>query len=149
MPGSTLSGVANLLVLPNLDSANIAFNLVKAAADGLPVGPLLLGMSKPAHVLVPSVTARGDRDMTALAVVEGGMREGKAFFLNKRSKNFCLLGGSYYRVSLARLVHGPVCSTAISYHSTGVWPPHHRQIFEVRAKFVPALAKAFAHASQF
>jgi malate dehydrogenase (oxaloacetate-decarboxylating)(NADP+) len=72
MPGSTLSGVANLLVLPNLDSANIAFNLVKAAADGLPVGPLLLGMSKPAHVLVPSVTARGIVNMTALAVVEAG-----------------------------------------------------------------------------
>jgi malate dehydrogenase (oxaloacetate-decarboxylating)(NADP+) len=72
MPDSTLSGVANLLVMPNLDSANIAFNLVKAAADGLPVGPLLLGMSKPAHVLVPSVTARGIVNMTALAVVEAG-----------------------------------------------------------------------------
>jgi len=70
MPDSTLSGVANLLVMPNLDAANIAFNLVKAAADGLPVGPLLLGMSRPAHVLVPSVTARGIVNMTALAVVE-------------------------------------------------------------------------------
>jgi len=70
MPGSTLSGVANLLVMPNLDSANIAFNLVKAAADGLPVGPLMLGMSRPAHVLVPSVTARGIVNMTALAVVQ-------------------------------------------------------------------------------
>ena len=72
MPDSTLTGVANLLVLPTLDAANIAFNLVKAAADGLPVGPLLLGMSKPAHVLVPSVTARGIVNMTALAVVEAG-----------------------------------------------------------------------------
>ncbi len=72
MPTSTLTGVANLLVLPTLDAANIAFNLVKAAADGLPVGPLLLGMSKPAHVLVPSVTARGIVNMTALAVVEAG-----------------------------------------------------------------------------
>jgi malate dehydrogenase (oxaloacetate-decarboxylating)(NADP+) len=72
MPGSTLSGVANLMVMPNLDAANIAFNLVKAAADGLPVGPLLLGMSKPVHVLVPSVTARGIVNMTALAVVEAG-----------------------------------------------------------------------------
>jgi malate dehydrogenase (oxaloacetate-decarboxylating)(NADP+) len=70
MPDSTLSGVANLLVMPNLDAANIAFNLVKAAADGLPVGPLLLGMSAPAHVLVPSVTARGIVNMTALAVAE-------------------------------------------------------------------------------
>jgi malate dehydrogenase (oxaloacetate-decarboxylating)(NADP+) len=72
MPDSTLSGVANLLVMPNLDAANIAFNLVKAAADGLPVGPLLLGMSKPAHVLVPSVTARGIVNMTALAVADAG-----------------------------------------------------------------------------
>ncbi len=70
MPESTLTGVANLLVMPNLDAANIAFTLVKAAADGLPVGPLLLGMSKPAHVLVPSVTARGIVNMTALAAVE-------------------------------------------------------------------------------
>jgi malate dehydrogenase (oxaloacetate-decarboxylating)(NADP+) len=76
MPDSTLSGVANLLIMPNLDAANIAFNLVKAAADGLPVGPLLLGMSKPAHVLVPSVTARGIVNMTALAVVEAA--RGKA-----------------------------------------------------------------------
>ena len=70
MPASTLNGVANLLVMPTLDAANIAFNLVKAAADGLPVGPLLLGMSKPAHVLVPSVTARGIVNITALAAVE-------------------------------------------------------------------------------
>ena len=76
MPGSTLSGVANLLVMPTLDAANIAFNLVKAAADGLPVGPLLLGMSKPAHVLVPSVTARGIVNMTALAAVEAGRHQG-------------------------------------------------------------------------
>jgi len=74
MPTSTLRGVANLLVMPTLDAANIAFNLVKAAADGLPVGPLLLGMSKPAHVLVPSVTARGIVNMTALAAVQAGQR---------------------------------------------------------------------------
>jgi malate dehydrogenase (oxaloacetate-decarboxylating)(NADP+) len=72
VPESALRGVANLLVMPNLDAANIAFNLVKAAADGLPVGPILLGMSKPAHVLVPSVTARGIVNMTALAVAEAG-----------------------------------------------------------------------------
>jgi len=75
MPESTLSGVANLLVMPNLDAANIAFNLVKAAADGLPVGPLLLGMSKPAHILVPSVTARGIVNMTALAVAEAALAD--------------------------------------------------------------------------
>jgi malate dehydrogenase (oxaloacetate-decarboxylating)(NADP+) len=67
MPDSTLSGTANLMIMPNLDAANIAFTLLKAAADGLPVGPLLLGMSQPAHVLVPSVTARGIVNLSALA----------------------------------------------------------------------------------
>jgi malate dehydrogenase (oxaloacetate-decarboxylating)(NADP+) len=70
VPDSRLSGTANLLVMPNLDAANISFNLLKAAADGLPVGPILLGMSKPIHVLVPSVTARGIVNLSALAVVE-------------------------------------------------------------------------------
>ena len=50
--------------------ANISFNLLKAAAEGLPVGPILLGMSKPIHVVVPSVTARGIVNLSALAVVE-------------------------------------------------------------------------------
>ncbi len=70
VPESTLTGTANLLIMPNLDSANIAFNLLKAAADGLPIGPMLLGMSKPIHVVVPSVTARGIVNLSALAVVE-------------------------------------------------------------------------------
>jgi len=64
---SPLTESANLLVMPNLDSANIAYNLVKAAADGLQLGPLLLGMRKPIHVLVPSVTARGIANLTAVA----------------------------------------------------------------------------------
>ncbi len=64
---SKLTGTANLLIMPGLDSANIAFNLLKAAADALPVGPLLLGMSKPIHVVVPSVTARGILNMSAVA----------------------------------------------------------------------------------
>ncbi len=67
---SPLSGVANLLVLPNLDAANIALNLVKATADGLQIGPMLLGMRAPVHVLVPSVTARGIANLTALAVTQ-------------------------------------------------------------------------------
>ncbi|HTR16401.1 MAG TPA: NADP-dependent malic enzyme [Acetobacteraceae bacterium] len=70
VPDSRLTGTANLLVMPTLDAANIGFNLLKAAADGLPVGPILLGMSKPLHVLVPSVTARGIVNMSALAVME-------------------------------------------------------------------------------
>ncbi|ONG50798.1 NADP-dependent malic enzyme [Pseudoroseomonas deserti] len=64
---SPLTESANLLVMPNLDAANIAYNLVKAAADGLQLGPILLGMAKPIHVLVPSVTARGIANLTALA----------------------------------------------------------------------------------
>jgi malate dehydrogenase (oxaloacetate-decarboxylating)(NADP+) len=67
---SHLSGTANLLVMPTLDAANIAFTLLKAAADGLPVGPMLLGMSKPIHVLVPSVSARGIVNLSALAALE-------------------------------------------------------------------------------
>ena len=70
VPDSRLSGTANLLIMPGLDAANIAFNLLKAAADALPVGPLLLGMSKPIHVLVPSVTARGIVDISAIAAIE-------------------------------------------------------------------------------
>jgi len=67
---SRLTGTANLLVMPSLDAANISFTLLKAASDGLPVGPLLLGMSKPIHVVVPSVTARGIVNLSALAVLE-------------------------------------------------------------------------------
>jgi malate dehydrogenase (oxaloacetate-decarboxylating)(NADP+) len=73
MPDTTLSGTANLLIMPTLDAANIAFNLFKAGADGLPVGPILLGMSKPAHVLVPSATARGIVNMTALTVIQSSV----------------------------------------------------------------------------
>ena len=67
VPDSPLEGTANLLVFPNLDAANIAFNLVKAVADGLQVGPMLLGMNKPIHVLTPSVTARGIANLAAVA----------------------------------------------------------------------------------
>jgi malate dehydrogenase (oxaloacetate-decarboxylating)(NADP+) len=73
-PHSTLKGEANLLVFPNLDSANIALNTVKAMTDALHVGPILLGTSKPAHILTPSVTSRGIVNMTALSVVEASQR---------------------------------------------------------------------------
>ena len=76
MPDATLTGTANLLIMPNLDAANIAFSLLKAAADGLPVGPMLLGMSQPAHVLVPSVTARGIVNLSALASSQAAARVG-------------------------------------------------------------------------
>jgi len=70
VPESALTGSANLLIMPSLDAANIAFNLLKTAADGLPVGPLLLGMAKPVHVVAPSVTARGILNVSALAALE-------------------------------------------------------------------------------
>jgi malate dehydrogenase (oxaloacetate-decarboxylating)(NADP+) len=69
-PRSKLKEAANLVVCPSLDAANIGFNLLKAGADGLHIGPMLLGTAMPAHVLTPSVTARGILNMTALAAVE-------------------------------------------------------------------------------
>jgi malate dehydrogenase (oxaloacetate-decarboxylating)(NADP+) len=70
MPDSALLDEANLLVFPNLDSANITLGVVKAMTDGLHVGPILLGTALPAHILSPSVTSRGVVNMAALAVVE-------------------------------------------------------------------------------
>jgi malate dehydrogenase (oxaloacetate-decarboxylating)(NADP+) len=69
-PNSKLTGRANLLIMPSLDAANIAFNMVKVLANALSVGPILLGAALPAHILTPSVTARGVVNMTAVAVVD-------------------------------------------------------------------------------
>jgi malate dehydrogenase (oxaloacetate-decarboxylating)(NADP+) len=69
-PNSRLKGTANLLVMPSLDSANIAFNLLKQLGEGISVGPMLLGVSRPAHILTSSVTVRGIVNMSALAVVD-------------------------------------------------------------------------------
>jgi len=73
-PNSRLKGQANLLILPDLDAANISFNLVKVLADGLSIGPMLLGVAQPAHILTPSITVRGILNMTAVAVAEAGGR---------------------------------------------------------------------------
>ena len=70
MPSSPLKGAANLLILPTLDAANIAFNLLKTATSSASIGPILLGASKPVHILTPSATARRVVNMTALAVTE-------------------------------------------------------------------------------
>jgi malate dehydrogenase (oxaloacetate-decarboxylating)(NADP+) len=69
-PNARLSGSANLLVMPTLDAANIAFNLLKSVGQGLSVGPMLVGTAKPIHILSQSVTTRGIINMTALAVVD-------------------------------------------------------------------------------
>ena len=63
-----LSGAANLLIFPNLDSANSALGLVKSVERGLLVGPILLGAALPAHIVTPEVSARGILNMTAIAV---------------------------------------------------------------------------------
>jgi malate dehydrogenase (oxaloacetate-decarboxylating)(NADP+) len=72
-PNSRLKGEANLLILPTMDAANIAFNLIKSLTDGLSVGPMLMGVAKPAHVLTSSVTVRGIINITAVAAVDAQM----------------------------------------------------------------------------
>ncbi len=71
MPHSTLKDSANLLVMPNIDAANIAYNLLKTAAGGnIAIGPVLLGAAKPVHILTPSTTVRRIVNMTALTVAD-------------------------------------------------------------------------------
>jgi malate dehydrogenase (oxaloacetate-decarboxylating)(NADP+) len=71
MPHSTLAGEANLLVLPNIDAANISYNLLKTAAGGnIAIGPVLLGAAKPVHILTASTTVRRIVNMTALTVAD-------------------------------------------------------------------------------
>ncbi|RZI95964.1 MAG: NADP-dependent malic enzyme, partial [Variovorax sp.] len=74
MPDTTLTGEANLLICPNLDSANILYNVLKmTGANGITVGPILLGASRPAHVLTSSATVRRIVNMTALAVADANI----------------------------------------------------------------------------
>lgn len=73
-PNSRLRGQANLLIMPNLDSANIAFNMLRVLAKGLTVGPILLGLQWPAHILVDSASVRAIVNMSAFAVVENQTR---------------------------------------------------------------------------
>jgi malate dehydrogenase (oxaloacetate-decarboxylating)(NADP+) len=71
MPNSALTGEANLLVLPNIDAANISYNLLKTAAGGgIAIGPVLLGAAQPVHILTPSATVRRIINMTALTVAD-------------------------------------------------------------------------------
>ena len=74
MPRTTLAGDANLLVCPNIDAANIAYNLLKTAAGGnIAIGPMLLGVARPAHILTASATVRRIVNMTALTVAEANV----------------------------------------------------------------------------
>jgi malate dehydrogenase (oxaloacetate-decarboxylating)(NADP+) len=74
-PDSRLRGPANLLIMPSLDSAHIAFNMARVISNGVSVGPILLGAGKPAHVLTPSASPRRVVNMTALAVAEAQLHE--------------------------------------------------------------------------
>ena len=77
LPHSKLEGDANILIMPNLDTANVAYQMIKTLADALPVGPILIGPARPAHILTPGVTARGVLNMTAVAAVEAQERAGR------------------------------------------------------------------------
>ena len=71
MPNTSLTGNANLLVMPNIEAANISYNLLKkSAGSGIAIGPILLGCSAPVHILNPSVTVRRIVNMTSLVVVD-------------------------------------------------------------------------------
>ena len=77
-PHSRLKGQANLLIMPTLDAANIAFNLLKTAAgDGITIGPILLGAAKPVHIITPTATVRRIVNMTALTVVDANAQRGQ------------------------------------------------------------------------
>ena len=74
LPDSRLKGEANLLIMPTIDAANISFNLLKVASgDNVTLGPILLGVSKPVHILTPSATVRRIVNMTALTVVDANV----------------------------------------------------------------------------
>ena len=74
LPNSRLSGQANLFVMPNVDAANIAYNLLKMLGGGVTVGPILVGAANSVHVLTQSATVRGLVNMSALAVARAGVR---------------------------------------------------------------------------
>jgi malate dehydrogenase (oxaloacetate-decarboxylating)(NADP+) len=73
-PNSALKGAANLLVMPSLDAANIAFNLLKVVSGSVAVGPILLGAARPAHIVTPSITVRGLLNMSTIAVIDAVRR---------------------------------------------------------------------------
>ncbi|MFZ1722297.1 MAG: NADP-dependent malic enzyme [Dokdonella sp.] len=73
-PNSLLKGRANLFVCPNLDAANIGYNITRVMTDGVALGPILMGVSKPAHILTPAATVRRVVNMTAIAAVEAQIR---------------------------------------------------------------------------
>ena len=77
-PNSRLKGSANLLIMPTLDAANIAVNMLKVVGEAQPIGPILLGAAKPVHILTPSVTVRGVVNMSAVATVDAQVAQDQA-----------------------------------------------------------------------
>jgi malate dehydrogenase (oxaloacetate-decarboxylating)(NADP+) len=73
-PNTTLQGRANLFVLPNLDAANIVYNMVRVMTSGVAIGPILMGIDKSAHILTPASTVRRVVNMTAVAAVDAQLR---------------------------------------------------------------------------
>ena len=73
-PNTRLKGRANLLVMPNLDAANIGYNLIRVATGGVAIGPILMGLDQPAHILTPASSSRRVVNMTAIAAVEAQIR---------------------------------------------------------------------------
>jgi malate dehydrogenase (oxaloacetate-decarboxylating)(NADP+) len=74
-PNSRLRAQANLLVMPGIDAAHISFNLARLAGNAVTIGPILLGMARPVHILTPSATVRRIANMTAIAAVDAQIRE--------------------------------------------------------------------------
>ena len=77
-PNTTLSGRANLFVMPNLDAANIAYNITRVMTDGVALGPILMGLDQPAHILTTASTPRRVINMTAIAAVDAQLRKERA-----------------------------------------------------------------------
>src|SRR5690606_36916498 len=74
-PNTTLAGRANLFVLPNLDAANITYNMVRVMTEGVAIGPILMGLDLPAQILTPASTPRRVINLTAIAAVEAQLRK--------------------------------------------------------------------------
>ncbi len=77
-PGTTLTGRANLFVMPNLDAANIVYNMVRVMTDGVAIGPILMGVDKPAHILTTASSVRRVVNMTAIAAVDAQIRAARS-----------------------------------------------------------------------
>jgi len=74
-PNTTLQGRPNLFVLPNLDAANITYNMVRVMTDGVAIGPILMGLDQSAHILTPASSPRRVVNMTAIAAVDAQIRQ--------------------------------------------------------------------------